>query len=407
MDHLDARTLLIAEIPVLLLVGALILAAALLGRRERTLGWTGASLMLMGVGFLLGVADPANAWERSVTGFGALLILAHACVWTGLRAFSGKPPRWPWIVAGPLAWYAVCQWPEFVFSGVARVTAYSLPTLAYSGAALWELWAAQRGKSGDAKLAILPAVILVLHGVLAFARMTATLLSGPEPGPLRLDFPMAVFEGMLFFIGMSFAVLMMVGARSERRYRHAALHDALTDLANRRALYEQGGGMLRETLAQGRSVALLMCDLDRFKRINDDCGHEAGDRVLAAFAGVLRRVVRKDDLCARIGGEEFVVLAPDMDAEGALSLAERIREQLRQCDCRVCEPLSVSIGIVCAPQGGDDLGGLLARADRAMYRAKEAGRNCVRLWTGDPRDGGSAAVAGDGGGRAGQHPVDA
>src|SRR5690606_27309446 len=97
---------------------------------------------------------------------------------------------------------------------------------------------------------------------------------------------------------------------------------------------------------------------------------------------------------ARIGGEEFVVLAPDMDAEGALSLAERIREQLRQCDGRVCEPLSVSIGIVCAPQGGADLGGLLARADRAMYRAKEAGRNCVRLWTGDPRDGGSAAVAG-------------
>lgn len=407
MGHLDARTLLIAEIPVLLLVGGLILAAALLGRRDRTLGWTGAALLLMGVGFLLGVADPGSAWQQSVTRFGALLILAHACVWTGLRAFSGKPPRWLWVAAGPLAWYAVCQWPGFVFSGVARVIAYGLPTLAYTGVALWELGFDPRGKGGNTRLAVLPSGILLLHGLLTAARMVVVSLSGPEPGRLRFDFPMAVFEGMLFFIGVAFAVLMMVGARSERRYRHAALHDALTDLANRRALYERGGDMLRDALAQGRTVALLMCDLDRFKRINDDCGHEAGDRVLAAFAGVLRRAVRKGDLCARIGGEEFVVLAPDMDAEGALGLAERIREQLRQCDCRVCEPLSVSIGVVCAPRGGDDLGTLLARADRAMYRAKDAGRDCARLWTGDPEDGASAAVAGGGGGRAGQHPVDA
>lgn len=165
--------------------------------------------------------------------------------------------------------------------------------------------------------------------------------------------------------------------------------------------------MLRGARAQGRSVALLMCDLDRFKRINDDCGHEAGDRVLAAFAGVLRHVVRKGDLCARIGGEEFVVLAPGMDAEGALGLAERIRAQLRQCDCQVCEPLSVSIGVVCALRGDGDLGTLLARADRAMYRAKDAGRDRACLWAEDPEAGVSAAVAGGGGGRAGQHPVDA
>lgn len=88
------------------------------------------------MGFLLGVADPGSAWQQSVSRFGALLILAHACVWTGLRAFSGKPPLWLWIVAGPLAWFAVCQWPGFVFSGVARGIAYGLPTLAYTGAAL-------------------------------------------------------------------------------------------------------------------------------------------------------------------------------------------------------------------------------------------------------------------------------
>ncbi|MHA3904802.1 GGDEF domain-containing protein [Castellaniella sp. WN] len=407
MGGLDPRTLLIAEIPILSLVGGLILAAALLGRRDRTLGWTGAALLLVGAGFLLGVADPGGAWWRSVAGFGALLILAHACVWTGLRAFSGKLPLWPWIAAGPLAWCLVCLWPGFVFSGMARVIAYGLPTLAYTGASLWELGFDPRGKGGNTRLAVLPFGIVLLHGVLAAVRMAAVSLSGPGPGRLRFDFPMAVFEGILFFIGVAFAILMMVGGRSERRYRHAALHDALTDLANRRALYERGGGMLRESLARGRTVALLMCDLDRFKRINDSCGHEAGDRVLAAFAGVLRRAVRKGDLCARIGGEEFVVLAPDMDVEGALSLAARIRDHLRECDCRICEPLSASIGIACAPQDGDELGPLLARADRAMYQAKDAGRDCARSWAGDDPESGSAAVAGGGGGRAGQHPVDA
>ncbi|MGB3423143.1 MAG: GGDEF domain-containing protein [Castellaniella sp.] len=404
MGHLDARTLLIAEIPVLLLVGGLILAAALLGRRDRTLGWTGVSLLLVGLGFLLGVDAPGSAWQQSVTRFGALLILAHACIWTGVRAFSGKPVRWLWIAVGPLAWCAACQWPGFVLSGVARVITYGLLVLAYTGATLWELGVEPRGKT---RLAVLPFGILLLHGLLTFMRMLVTILLGPEPGRLRFDFPMAVFEGMLFFIGVAFAILMMVGARAERRYRHAALHDALTGLANRRALFEQGGDLLRDVLAQRRPLVLLMCDLDRFKRINDEHGHETGDRVLAAFAGVLRRVVRAGDLCARIGGEEFVVLAPNMDAEGALGLAERIRDQLRQCECRVCEPLSASIGIVCAPQDGDDLGILLARADQAMYRAKDAGRDCARLWAGGAEDAALAAVARGGGRCASQHPVDA
>ncbi len=377
MGRLDPRTLLIAEIPILLLVGGLILAATLLGRRDRTLGWTGAALLLIGAGFLLGVADPGGAWQRSVTSFGALLILAHACVWTGLRAFSGKPPLWPWIVAGPLAWCLVCLWPGFVSSSVARVVAYGLPTLAYTGASLWELGFGPRGK-GDTRLAVLPSGILLLHGLLTAARMAVVSLSGPEPGRLRFDFPMAVFEGMLFFIGVAFAVLMMVGARSERRYRHAALHDALTDLANRRALYERGGGMLRESLAQGRTVALLMCDLDRFKRINDSCGHEAGDRVLAAFAGVLRRAVRKGDLCARIGGEEFVILAPDLGPMGSLDLADRVRRALAEHVSGATGRLSVSIGIACASVDGYDLDRLLASADRALYEAKASGRDCVR-----------------------------
>ncbi len=377
MGHLDARTLLIAEIPVLLLVGGLILTAALLGRRDRTLGWTGAALLLIGAGFLLGVADPGGAWQRSVTSFGALLILAHACVWTGLRAFSGKPPLWPWIVAGPLAWCLVCLWPGFVSSSVARVVAYGLPTLAYTGASLWELGFGPRGK-GDTRLAVLPSGILLLHGLLTAARMAVVSLSGPEPGRLRFDFPMAVFEGMLFFIGVAFAVLMMVGARSERRYRHAALHDALTDLANRRALYERGGGMLRESLAQGRTVALLMCDLDWFKRINDESGHHAGDDVLVEIAGICRRNLRKTDLVARLGGDEFVVVMPGMAQEDAFLIAERLRDLVPMTLRRTLRQEStISAGLSefwLPDRSSDDV---LRRADAGLYMSKRAGRNRI------------------------------
>ena len=405
MGNLDPRTLLIAEIPILLLVGGLILAAALLGRRDRTLGWAGTALLLVGGGFLLGVLHPGTAWPQSVTRFGALLALAHACIWTSLRAFSGKSPKICWIAAGPLSWWAVCQWPGFVYSDVARAAAYGVLTLAYTGAALRELWFDLRSQT---RLAVLPFSLLVIHAVLASVRAGVVLWSGHEPARLlRFDFPLAVFEGLLFFIGVAFAILMMVGARSERRYRHAALHDALTDLANRRALYGQGGDMLAGALAQGRPVTLLMCDLDHFKRINDECGHETGDQVLAAFADVLRNVVRKNDLCARIGGEEFVVLAPDMDAVAAQGLAARIQAQLRQCDIPVPAPLSVSIGMACAPRDGHDLDGLLALADQAMYQAKAAGRDCARVWSAGTADVGSAAVAGGGGGRTVQQPVDA
>ncbi len=211
-------------------------------------------------------------------------------------------------------------------------------------------------------------------------------------------------DGRLAFILVTFLDI------SERRAQQRALayqaaHDPLTGLLNR-------GDILRRLQARSEQApeapwTLVMSNLDGFKEVNEALGHDAGDRVLALFADVLRARVRAGDLCARIGGEEFVILAPDMDAEGALGLAERIRGHLRECDCRICEPLSASIGIVCAPQGGNELGLLLARADQAMYQAKDAGRDCARLWTGDPEGDASAAVAGGGRGRAGQHPVDA
>jgi diguanylate cyclase (GGDEF)-like protein len=128
-------------------------------------------------------------------------------------------------------------------------------------------------------------------------------------------------------------------------------------------------------------VSLLMLDLDHFKRINDTYGHLGGDDVLKAFSVVVRSCLRKEDLLARYGGEEFVVLLPGASQTQASSLAERIREGVaaRSFDANGhLVRVTVSIGI--ASEGGDTLPSLeamLGRADEALYRAKNEGRNRV------------------------------
>ncbi|MBN9401378.1 MAG: GGDEF domain-containing protein, partial [Burkholderiales bacterium] len=182
-------------------------------------------------------------------------------------------------------------------------------------------------------------------------------------------------DGRLAFILVTFLDI------SERRAQQRALayqatRDSLTGLLNR-------GEFLRRLGERAHACAtapwtLVISNLDGFKEVNEALGHDAGDRVLALFADVLRARVRAGDLCARIGGEEFVVLAPNLGPLSALDLADRIRRGLAERASRTTGRLSVSIGIACASVDGHDLDRLLACADRALYEAKASGRDCVR-----------------------------
>jgi diguanylate cyclase (GGDEF)-like protein len=129
-------------------------------------------------------------------------------------------------------------------------------------------------------------------------------------------------------------------------------------------------------------LALCIVDVDLFKPINDRFGHIAGDGVLRRIAEALRRLVRGEDLAARIGGEEFAVLLPEADVEAARLFAERIREAIEAevfILGGVQQRLTVSIGIACLSEARHNRSTLMQAADKALYRAKDEGRNRVRI----------------------------
>ncbi|MYL26117.1 MULTISPECIES: sensor domain-containing diguanylate cyclase [Halomonadaceae] len=169
--------------------------------------------------------------------------------------------------------------------------------------------------------------------------------------------------------------------RAERERADAlAREDELTGLNNRRAFFEAAEKLLARARRSDRSLSLVQFDLDWFKRINDEHGHEAGDRLLRHIGQLIGNCVREGDVAARVGGEEFVLLLPDTDQDEARILANRLRQCLSSSSvaCRdATVSASASFGVSSLIPADDGVDDLMARADRALYRAKQAGRDCV------------------------------
>ncbi|SFX38141.1 diguanylate cyclase [Marinospirillum alkaliphilum DSM 21637] len=169
-------------------------------------------------------------------------------------------------------------------------------------------------------------------------------------------------------------------ARREAEIR--ADTDALTDLNNRRAFFNLGRQVLRQAQSSATPVSLVMFDLDHFKQINDEYGHAAGDEVLKAMATAAAGQVRATDILARLGGEEFAILMPQTTLQQAEKLSERLCQALAACVISFegkqlqC---TGSFGVSTASSGEASLDALLAQADKAMFKAKGAGRNRVSI----------------------------
>ncbi len=172
----------------------------------------------------------------------------------------------------------------------------------------------------------------------------------------------------------------------ELRLQFLASHDSLTGMLNRSALMRTFEKEIERAREEGRQLALLFIDLDRFKAVNDTLGHAAGDRLLVAVAERMRRQIKTQDVMARLGGDEFTVLLDDSCSSGAAAkVADRMIAGIAQPFIIDGQEMFVtaSIGIACYPADGTDAATLLKNADVAMYRAKQRGKNTFQFFTAD------------------------
>ncbi len=181
------------------------------------------------------------------------------------------------------------------------------------------------------------------------------------------------------------ASLALANLRLRESLRQQAIRDPLTGLYNRRYLHETMENEISRAERHQQHMGVLMLDLDKFKKFNDEHGHEIGDFILSEFGRLIRTVIRNEDIACRYGGEEFTMLFPESDIENTRDIAEKIRVKVREHGFlhknHSYGPITVSIGAACYPADGSTADLLLKNADDALYKAKQSGRDQVAFAT--------------------------
>ncbi len=214
-------------------------------------------------------------------------------------------------------------------------------------------------------------VLLWLYGSDLLAALTGRY--GPNPVWVNLD--------LSIWFMLNFCMLMLASFRAAEPLRQGALFDPLTGALNRRGLDNELQAR-NGRQAPEHGLAVIALDLDHFKAVNDDHGHEAGDLVLQRFSDVVRGCIRSDDLFARRGGEEFMLVLRDTHADTAQALAERIRQQVMALEFAPVGPgfrVTVSLGMSFAADRNAPYDTLMRLADEALYAAKHKGRNRIEV----------------------------
>jgi diguanylate cyclase (GGDEF)-like protein len=311
---------------------------------------------LFGIGatLLLVTLPLSHSADRNTAALIAIALVAYLAAGGFLILFD-RLPLWS-FEASPLVGTVLISLAAY-FGGSEAASAY----------ALYYFWVA-----ASACYFLRPAVAAA-HLVLASAGYGIVLIALGDVTVPALKW--AVATGTLFVVGILITALQSQMERTLTQLGAAARTDSLTGLANRRELEQRFAGELERSTRGGRPLSIVVLDLDWFKEFNDRFGHAAGDRALVQLAEALRRATRTSDVVARLGGEEFAVLAPETDELEGYQLAERLRAEVRATFARQPEKMTVSCGVASFPVHGITAGELLHSADRALYEAKEAGRD--------------------------------
>jgi diguanylate cyclase (GGDEF)-like protein len=230
--------------------------------------------------------------------------------------------------------------------------------------------------------------LYVFHSLFAASRGIATLAGGPASDLFSSSLVTSLWflESFAALNLISLGLILMISQRLQLELDRQASYDGLTGTLNRRAFERVADAEWSRAVRHDLPLAVLVLDLDRFKSLNDTHGHDAGDVWLKTFAELTQGLLRREDLLCRYGGEEFLALLPQTSMDAARQAAERIRrgvEGMRLTHNGVELASTVSIGIAIRDGSSASLKTVIADADRALYRAKAAGRNRVEL---APRD---------------------
>ncbi|MBD1545890.1 GGDEF domain-containing protein [Roseibium aggregatum] len=378
--YLDVYTLFFLLGTVMFLVGIALLAVWWPSRSEPGLLYWAVSFFVRLPAIPLLMARGQIADRLSIDLANGFLLAGLGLGWVGTRMFARRRVNIVVAVAPMAIWFAACQVPSIYDEIGYRLFVYSALTAAYSFAIAFEFW--RDAVLSGHRLKKWLAALFVVNGSVHLLRAVYGLVTYDSAGLLQRHgyLSMSVFVPLVLVVIGTMIAMAMYREEHLDTLKHDAAHDPLTNVLNRRAFLARAENVLREGLQDGVTVALLMLDLDHFKKVNDSHGHLAGDQVLKQVCARVTGMIRRTDLFGRMGGEEFAALLKVVAPDDAMLVAEKIRKAVRSMAIATDEgDLSVTVSIGVAEQM-DDLYGfdeMMRRADAALYAAKLGGRDRV------------------------------
>ena len=380
---LDTQSVLVIAVTMAALMGCVSLAFAWFEHGMRALRLWGWSLLILAAGLSLLALRGILPDIVGIVVADTVLLSSAVPMLRSVRSFNAEATAdvCGWLIVSlGFALIAYCTY--VTPDPVARIVAFStiFALLLFRVAAYLFSTLPEQGRHSQ----LFTAIIIGLFGAVSTVRAMLTLTgetAGTYLGPENLQ-ALALLVYMVIYIASTLGVMWMEIYRLRVDLIRLATVDGLTGLLNRRAFLDATEREISRCKRSGETFGFAMFDLDLFKRINDNYGHPVGDKVLRLFADTLRGVVRPHDLLGRYGGEEFALLMPGIDRTAAAAIVERCRRVVETCSLahgNAALRITTSAGVAAFDKDGSDLEALIKAADAALYQAKAAGRNCVRM----------------------------